>query len=246
MTHAEQLKIIEKNHLDHFTFLPKNLGFDVREISGVTTINCGLQTSMFNIAYGSPKELDAIHEIKQAFVNRPFAWWIPPSVHNPEVTKALLTDGFIIENVEHAMICELSDIKSFTSKTDLKITYVINNFLLQDFISVLESYDPHVQELYGKVTNELFNLDEKLIVGYANEKPVAIGILFMCNNSAGIFSLITKENARGNGYGADMMLFLMKTAKDHGCHSVTLSASSDSGYRIYERIGFFKVLKCSQ
>ena len=39
MSVTEQLKIIERNHLGHFVFLPQNLGFDVREISGVTVIN---------------------------------------------------------------------------------------------------------------------------------------------------------------------------------------------------------------
>ena len=64
---AESLKIIEENHLGHFAFLPKLLGFDIREINGVTLINCGLKSSMFNIAYGSPKSLkisDSIDEIK--------------------------------------------------------------------------------------------------------------------------------------------------------------------------------------
>jgi hypothetical protein len=33
----------------------------------------------------------------------------------------------------------------------------------------------------------------------------------------------------------------LKTAKENICEFVTLSASSDSGYRIYERLGFRKV-----
>ncbi len=40
-----------------------------------------------------------------------------------------------------------------------------------------------------------------------------------------------------------MMVFLMKFARDNGCNSVTLSASSDSGYRIYKRLGFSKAGK---
>lgn len=36
-------------------------------------------------------------------------------------------------------------------------------------------------------------------------------------------------------------LLLMKTVKDNDCWFVTLSASSDSGYRIYERLGFHKI-----
>jgi hypothetical protein len=120
--------MIEQNHLDHFAFLPNKLGFDVGEINGVTVINCGLQTSMFNIAYGSPKAFTgAIHEIKQAFSDQPFAWWIPPTQHNTEVSKTLVENGFVSETIEHAMICELTNVSNFTQKTDLVIKYVTNS-----------------------------------------------------------------------------------------------------------------------
>jgi hypothetical protein len=92
----DQLIIIEQNHLDHFAFLPRKLSFEVYEINSVTVINCGLQTSMFNIAYGSPKAFDlSIHEIKQEFRGQPFAWWIPQSQYNPQMTQALVANGFI-------------------------------------------------------------------------------------------------------------------------------------------------------
>jgi hypothetical protein len=47
--------------------------------------------------------------------------------------------------------------------------------------------------------------EEKLIIGYAAGKPVALGILFVSGHSAGIFSLITQEDLRGKGYSADMI-----------------------------------------
>lgn len=237
-----KLKIIEQNHLGHFAYLPKNLGFDVHEMNGVTIINCGLKTSMFNIVYGAPKDTaSGIDQIKRSYKGKPFAWWIPPSVHHQSTTKALIKNGFIIETIEHAMICDLSNVASFEQRTDLMIRQVTDSPMLADFISVLEPYDPHISTFYGLMNDELLQRDEKLVVGYAYGKPVSIGILFVLENSAGIFSLVTSEDFQGKGYGTDMMVFLMKTAKDHGCHSITLSASSDSGYRIYERLGFSKV-----
>ncbi len=237
----KQLSTIEQNHLSHFAYLPKNLGFDVHEIYGVTVINCALKTSMFNIAYGAPQDATSgIDQIKRSYKGEPFAWWIPPSAHNPNTTKALLENGFIIETIEHAMICDLNNVASFEQKTDLMIRQVINGSLVQDFISVLQPYDPYVSAFYERMNDELLQRDEKLVVGYADGKPVSIGILFVSGDSAGIFSLVTSEDFQGKGYGTDMMVFLMKIAKDYGCHSVTLSASSDSGYRIYERLGFSK------
>ena len=239
-----QLKTIEQNHLGHFAYFPKNLGFAVYETNGVTVINCGLKTSMFNIVYGAAKDTaSGIDQIKRSYKGQPFAWCIPPSAHNPNTTKALLENGFIIETIEHAMICDLNNVASFEQKTDLLITQVASKLMLADFISVLESYDPHISTFYGLMNDELLFAAEKLVVGYAYGNPVSIGILFVSGGSAGIFSLVTSKDFQGKGYGTDMMIFLMKIAKDHGCHSVTLSASSDSGYRIYEGLGFSKVGK---
>ena len=238
----KQLKIIEQNHLGHFVYLPKNLGFDVHEMNGLTIINCGLKTSMFNIVYGTPKDTAAgIDQIKKSYKGQPFAWWIPPSAHNPNTTKVLSENGFIIETIEHAMICDLNHHARFEQKTDLRITQVTSKLMLADFISVLQPYDPDISAFYGLMNDELLFAAEKLVVGYAYGKPVSIGVLFVYGDSAGIFSLVTSEHFQGKGYGTDMMVFLMKMAKDHGCHSVTLSASSSEGYRIYERLGFSKV-----
>lgn len=40
-----QLSMIEQNHLGHFAYLPKNLGFDVYEMNGMTVINYSLKMS---------------------------------------------------------------------------------------------------------------------------------------------------------------------------------------------------------
>ena len=95
-----------------FAFLPKKLGFDVHETNDVTIINCGFGSSMFNIAYGSPvnSNFETILRIKEDFKGQPFAWWVPPSQHNQKLTDRLLKSGFIIETIEHAMICELKNI----------------------------------------------------------------------------------------------------------------------------------------
>ena len=239
-----KIEIIEEAHFGHFVFLPKKLGFDVHRIDGVTVINCGLQTSMFNIAYGAPRTphiTDVVRHVKQAFANQPFAWWIPPSQHNPDVTRTLLAHGLAIEASEHAMICNLEHGHRLAQTTDLTPTLVTNHALLKDFISVLERSDSRVHAFYGKMSDTLFNADEKLVVGYAGREAVSTGIVFERRGNAGIFTVVTKKEARKKGYGTDMMVFLMRLAKDNGCHFATLSASSDSGYRIYERLGFSNV-----
>lgn len=236
------IEAIEQNHLGHFAYLPKILGFDVRQINGITAINCGLKTSMFNIAYGLSNDFNSvIKKIIKFYKGQSFAWWIPPSQHNSDASKIFIENGFVIETTEHAMICDLRNPIHFVPKTGLIIKVVTIASLLKDFISVLEPYDPCVSLFYERMNDELLNKNEKLVVGYKCGQPVSIGILFVFQKSAGIFSLVTSEYEQGLGYGTDMMLFLMKLARDHGCGSVTLSASSDAGYRIYERLSFSKV-----
>lgn len=199
----------------------------------------------------------------------PFAWWIPQYQCSDSLKKTLLDDSFSIETTEHAMILDLQkvDYKDLTLKTKLKIKAVEESDTLEDFISVLEVYDENARTFYEKLKDYILDNSkdkhailskdqEQLFVGYAqsinksdnNESkliPVIIGILFINTSndifSSGIFSLITKEEERGNGYGTDMMRFLIQFSKDMKCKFVTLSASSDSGYRIYERLGFEKV-----
>lgn len=235
------LKIIEDNHLGHFIYLPEKLGFPITESHGVTVINCGLKTSMFNMAYGSPKSLDikdTIEAIKAQFSGKPFAWWIPATDYHQAITHAMLQSGLNIETIEYAMIAKLENANEVYKQVDLSITRVNHLDLLPDFLSVLAIYDEHVGAFYHKMTAALFDADEQLFVGYMDGKPVTIAILFCQDNSASIFSLITNEDARGKGYGSEMMRYLLKFAKNRGCKTVTLSASSDEGYRIYERFGF--------
>lgn len=240
----EALRTIELNHLEHFIFLPKNLGCSIKELNGLTLIKSGLNTSMFNIAYGTldkPITSQYVEEVKQAFSNQPFAWWVPQSKHNPVLTNLLLKSGFILETTEHAMICNLEVPLSFNNKTDLLIKPALDTNTLDDFISVLEPYDSQAKVFYKRIDEGLLQAKERLVVGYLNSKPIVIGILFLQGKSAGIFSIITDESFRGNGYGTDIMTFLMNHCKSQGCKSVTLSASSDSGYRIYKRLGFIKI-----
>ncbi len=235
------LHIIEKNHEEHFKFLPELLNFDSRQIKGVTIVNCGLKSSMFNIAYGTPLENSDFSAITDAFNQQPFAWWIPPSAHDPRFTKMLLANNFILETTEHAMICDLKNSPQIMRETKLIIKPIDNELLLQDFINVLEPYDKTARLFYQMLGTSNLSLDERLFVGYENNRPVTISIMFINAENCAIFSLITNDQDQGKGYGTDMMHYLLQVARKSGHKYATLSASSDSGYRIYERLGFCKI-----
>lgn len=237
------LKMIETTTLEHFKFLPKHLNYSIFQQHNLTIISCGLNSSMFNIVFGT---LDCdpalwyseIQKIIQRFQGQPFAWWIPPSMKSADLSKALLDQGFLIETQEHAMICDLVSYTEVPFKTNISIKQVLTTENLKDFIKILEPYDSSARLFYEKLTPSILDLDEKLFVGYEKNAPITIGILFENQDISGIFSLLTHEDQRGKGFGTDMMFYLLNLSKSCGQKYATLSASSDSGYRIYERLGF--------
>lgn len=246
----EKIIIVESNHLGHFTFLPKILGSELIDKNGLTIVNSKLGSSMFNIVYGSllcdeNNMNQTLKNIIDIYQSQPFAWWIPHTEYNSVFTKFLLQNGFTNEVVEHAMICDLQKIVLPAKKTNLNIKPVIDRKGLMDFISVLEIYDQAARAFFTKLTDAQLMEKERLFVGYIDDKPVAIATLFISDDSAAIFNLITLQNAQRKGYGSDMMSYLLQFANENSIKNVTLSATSDvsqdSGYRIYERIGFEKI-----
>lgn len=234
---------IEQNVLAHFKYFPSLIEGAVHENELMTIINCGMGSSMFNIVFGTPSlgEQDveqAIQKIIHTFNGQPFAWWIPPSLRSNEFKQRLLATGFSIEAAEYAMICELDSLNDELQNNSFHVKQVLHKDQLEDFINILEPYDKTARRLYETLNISMLQKQENLFVGYVQDSPAIIGILFQQENTASIFSLLTSEHYRRQGLGTTMMRHLMKTAKENGARYVTLSASSDSGYRIYQRLNF--------
>ncbi|MHC0448651.1 MAG: GNAT family N-acetyltransferase [Candidatus Lariskella arthropodorum] len=238
---------IEQVYIEYFGFLPKKLNFSIEEDSNVTIINCGLDSYTFNIVYGyfqssvfSTKS--KITKCIAGFRLQRFSWWIPPSIGSIELSSYLIHSKYSIEKFEFPMmLCDLTVVSSFAMKTQLIVKQVQNNALLKDFISTIQGVDATIGVFYRKVALELLQQSERLFVGYINNKPVVTGILFIYDDTiSGIFRLFTCKEARGKGFGTDMMTYLLNFARNRGNKLVTLVASK-LGYSIYKRLGF-KVL----
>lgn len=255
---------VEKNIFEHFKYLPKLLGFGVEESNLLDIVNCGLHSSMFNIVCGTNLEQWAknmqdaelatscvfatnyqhgndfvehkIREVIQHYNKQPFAWWLGPST-TPIWMSNILQELNFEPSLEKAMVIDLTTIETSTSST---IVHATTPEHIEHFIQVLEPYDPSARRFYKKLKNPLLYHLEKLFIGYENNIPVVIGTLYIDeeNNMAGMFNLLTNENKRGLGYGTQMMNHLLKSAKESNVKYASLCASSESGYRIYERLGF--------
>ncbi len=240
---SSDLRLIENNHLKHFMYQPKTLGYPIDCIHGITVINCGLGTSMLNIAYGAPSIHDLSHvitDIKGIFGSQPFAWWIPPSERHPIISYAMMEHGFQKDVTEHAMICRIPNLLGDPIQSDLSIQQVINMDMLDQFMNVLKVYDPLAINFFKNIDeNTLLNSQEKLFIGNHHDITATIAMLLESDHSCSIFTLMTRKDMQHKGYETAMMHFLMNVAGHH--RFVTLSASSDSGYGIYERLGFLKI-----
>jgi ribosomal protein S18 acetylase RimI-like enzyme len=249
------LKKVEENSFAHFKYLPGILGYKVKRGPAGTIINCGLGTSMFNIVCETKVSInDNIEDMVDAVIKeydcQPFAWWLGQGAGREALGEVLQAKGLVVETVEHAMVCDLDAIDPAEfSRNDagLSIKLVENKEELADFISVLLPYDPAAQTFYESLVDPKRSSKEKLFVGYAGGGfPIAIGSVYLHEDTGGIFCLITAQSSRGRGYGSAMMRYMMAFIKEGGMRYATLSASSDSGYRIYQRLGFEKVgeLEC--
>ena len=227
---------VEELTLAHFKYFPEILGFKTNKLQSLEIINCGLGSSMFNIAFGRT-DLE-IQNIINNFNSQAFAWWIPPSAQSPSITKSLKQSGFIIEADEEIMLCELESVEINYQENNLQIQQALTKENLKDFISVISPYDKTAEQFYHKLDTSDLNKKEKLFIGYYESTPAVIALLFSDHNMSGIFSLITKEEYRGKGLGSQMMRYLMNFAKENGSQYAFLSSSSNSGYKIYQILGF--------
>ncbi len=190
--------------------------------------------------YGEDFVAQKIKEVITHFNGQPFAWWVGPSCDPKWLGDILCENGFEKPSTEYAMVYDLAKFdKLSVSSNNMVIKRVATLNQLEHFIQVIEPYDVAARTFYSRLQDErMLKGSEESFVGYEDDTPVVISSLYVEDNVAGIFNLITQENKRGRGYGTQMMKYLMYDAYKSGAKHISLLASSDSAYRIYERLGF--------
>ncbi len=81
-------------------------------------------------------------------------------------------------------------------------------------------------------------------IGIANGITVCCGTVFYGHGIAGIYTIGTPEEHRGNGYGTAITEACMADAKSRGYEMAFLQASK-MGYKVYEKIGFEEIYRLS-
>lgn len=235
----------EQNLFSKFEYLPKLLGYTVEQIDHCLRVDSKYNSSMFNIVCRTkqvPKnQKSLIKQIIDSYQGRPFAWWLGPSFCNEGFIQALIESGFSKETDERVMIADLNDnYSSGIAENEFDIRPCQDLDQLRDFASIISMYDENADDFYinDKILSDEIIKNNPLFICYVNDVPVTTGAIHFSGEIAGVFDLITNPDMRGRGVGTAMMKFMMRYSKKQGYKKICLSASSDSGYRIYEKLGF--------
>lgn len=214
----------------------------------------GMQSShdvFYNAVYDahfSPDNVEKrVDEVVSFFSSRsklPMTWFVTPACEPINLSKILESKGFKLAFRSPGMFLDLGEFEN-TKKDDSphKIIQVLNvEQLSQWIIPGKEGFglsDSVINAYFELFKNKGFEsqLSWKLFVGMVDEKPITCVRLFVANGVAGIFHVATIPSARGHGYGTEITIAALETAKELG-YKLAVLASSPAGHNVYYRLGF--------
>jgi len=227
-----------------------SLNSSLTQAGSIWAMNTGVSITDFNWVWNEkPLTNDnakSIADIKEIYkkLNLRFWWWIYPSGQSPK-TRAILQDAGLrlIEKVP----CMAADLNDSASEKQIPNNITIspvkdkNDLLIWEDISfhgfempqrAREQYDAFVSsfDLGGQAPQKLF-------LAHWDDKPVATSLLFVHNNTAGIYYVSTLPAYRNKGLGLNVTLAAMQAAKKSGFRNVILQAST-LGVNVYKHAGF--------
>jgi GNAT superfamily N-acetyltransferase len=173
-----------------------------------------------------------------------FWWWIYPSGQSPK-TRTILQDAGLrlIEKVP-CMAVALNDSaseKQIPNNITISPVKDKSDLLIWEDISFRGFEMPQrAREQYGAFVSS-FDLggqaSQKLFLAYFDGQPVATSLLFVHNNTAGIYYVSTLPAYRNKGLGLLITLAAMQAAKQSEFKNIILQ-SSKFGLNVYKRAGF--------
>jgi len=216
----------------------------------IGAMNTGIEIADINWAWNEKPLIhdDAkfIADVKKNYqkFNLRFWWWIYPCGQSPETGKILRNAGLrLIEKVP----CMAADLNQSASNQQTPDHITVSPVIDENDLRIWENISFHgfempqrVREQYGAFVSS-FHLGahspQKLFLAYCDGNPVATSLLFIHNNSAGIYYVSTLPAFRNQGFGLMATRAAMRTAMKSGMDNVILQATP-LGVPVYTRAGF--------
>jgi GNAT superfamily N-acetyltransferase len=166
-----------------------------------------------------------------------FSWMIAEKACKSELREFLHTHGFAQTNVITSMSCDLRRIRLQAAPFCKKATSVECAFMI-DLLQECFSFPQDIAKGYlALIQKHMIHLPIHPFFGYCDSKPVSSGWLFLGKETASIFYIATKKEARNTGMAAAMVQTLLYEAKQLGYSEAVLTAFP-AAKSIYQRQGF--------
>ncbi len=227
-----------------------SLNSSLTQAGSIWAMNTGVSISDFNWVWNEKPLINdnakSIADIKEIYekLNLRFWWWIYPRGQSPKTRAMLQNAGLSLIEKVPCMAADLNDSvleKQIPNNVAISLVKNKNDLLIWADISFHGFEMPQrAREQYGAFVSS-FDLGsqapQKLFLAYFNGKPVATSLLFVHNNTAGIYYVSTLPAYRNKGLGLLITLAAMQAAKKSGFKNVILQATP-LGAKVYKQAGF--------
>lgn len=242
-------KAIQQHFIDFCEICPKE-DFHIVNEDGVFFFSSVYPYAFFNrVVATNTNEANLptkILNVKNYYKARglPFMWMTWEGLDEPvTLNHHLEQHGFKVMGTSYGMGLNLNQLE--------ECEYTIEGFKIKE-VQTEEDFSQFIKIIMTgfRLTEEMGNAFKKMItlqkndrtlgsnyVGYLNGEPVASSSVFYLSGVAGIYNVVTLEQARGKGIGQAMTHFPTFQAKLKGYESAILH-SSELGHNVYKKLGF--------
>jgi ribosomal protein S18 acetylase RimI-like enzyme len=227
-----------------------SLNSSLVQVGSAGAMSTGVNISDINWAWNEnilhAENQNAILEIKEFYKKSGlrFWWWVYPCGQSQETQKTLLDTGLRLYT---KVPCMAADLNEWALDNHLPKNIKVVSVKTQKDLDLWKdvSFDGFEMPSHKREQYEAFvasfklgsNTQQKLFLGYIDEKPVATSLLFTNNDTAGIYYVSTLPTHRNQGCGLRITQAAMQVAKNKGFNDISLQATP-LGARVYRRAGF--------
>jgi ribosomal protein S18 acetylase RimI-like enzyme len=178
-------------------------------------------------------------------------WWLGPSTYPSDLDSHLIKHGLNLFENAPGMAVELTRIhENIPAPADFRISVVESEDDLNEWGATFNyAYDAPDFAGQSWVDASLgFGLNTmpwRLYLGWLDDIPVAVSMLFCGGGVAGIYNIGTMQEVRREGIGSLMTLQPLLDAREMGYRAGVLFAS-ELGFGVYKRLGFEQVCTISR
>jgi GNAT superfamily N-acetyltransferase len=198
-------------------------------------------------SFPADKVDESIEAVLRPFRERslPLTWWTGPSTQPANLGARLQAHGFVHNRDMIGMSAEIGALKSpYQALPDLPIEEVHDSQALAEWHPLYTkgfNTPPAIAreslETMGKLAFQPGSDWHHYLVRQSG-RIIAIGSLYIHNEVAGLYNLVTDPNERGQGVGGAMTLGLFAIARELGSRIATLQTTFPNALRLYHRLGF--------